>query len=73
MPTLRQTLIAMLVAASVAACAYTQAVQLKNRQTGKIVTCGPYRAPPLRASANVMQQNQCVQDFGRQGFVRIAP
>ena len=68
---LRYILTGILLAATVAGCAHTQAVELKNRQTGETVTCGPYPAPPLRASANVMQQNQCVQDFETQGFERM--
>ena len=70
---LRHTLAGIVVAASIAACAHTQPVELKNEQTGASVICGPYPAPPLRAAANVMQQNQCIQDFENQGFVRVAP
>lgn len=70
---LRHTLTGILVAATVAACAHTQAVELKNQQTGAVVTCGPYPLSPLRSAAYVMQQNQCVQDFEKQGFVRLPP
>jgi hypothetical protein len=70
---LRHTLTGIIAGATLAACAHTQPVELKNEQTGESVTCGPYPAPPLRAAANVMQQNQCIQDFEQQGFVRVTP
>ncbi|MBV8806187.1 MAG: hypothetical protein JO042_14100 [Sinobacteraceae bacterium] len=51
-------------------CAHTDRVELENPQTGRVVECGPYADFALRATANVMQLNQCIQDFEKQGFVR---
>ena len=73
MSRLRRTLAVIVTGAAVAACAHTERVELKNQQTGETIACGPYPAPPLRASANVMQLNQCIQDFEKQGFVRVTP
>ena len=51
-------------------CAHTDRVELENPQTGKVVECGPYADFALRATANVAQLSQCIQDFEQQGFVR---
>jgi hypothetical protein len=51
-------------------CAHTDRVELENPQTGRVVECGPYADFALRATANVMQLSQCIQDFEKQGFVR---
>jgi hypothetical protein len=51
-------------------CAHTDRVELENPQTGQVVACGPYADFALRATANVTQLSQCIQDFEKQGFVR---
>jgi hypothetical protein len=58
-------------ATTLVACAQTDPVQLKNEQTGQLVSCGPYGNFGLRATANAMQLNQCIEDFEKQEYVRV--
>ena len=66
-----QTLAAALLLAILPACAHTDRVELRSGRTGQVVSCGPYADFALRATGNVMQLNQCIQDFEKQGFVRM--
>jgi len=53
------------------ACAETKPVHLRNPQTGQEVICGPYPNYALRSLAGAQQESQCIQDFEKQGFVRL--
>jgi len=47
-------------------------IRAHNPPTARFIRVTSPPFPPLRASANVMQLNQCIQDYEKQGFVRIA-
>lgn len=54
------------------ACQTTQPIYLQNPVTGQRVQCGPYDGSGIQASASVVRESQCVQDFKEQGYVRLA-
>jgi PBP1b-binding outer membrane lipoprotein LpoB len=47
----------------------TKPVTMKHAD-GRRVTCGPYPADGMRASAGAIQESRCIQDFQRQGYER---
>jgi hypothetical protein len=51
-------------------CGCTDAIKMRNVQTGQIAQCGPYQ---MAANANVQaeREEQCVKDFQRQGYERL--
>ncbi|MBV8185951.1 MAG: hypothetical protein JOY64_21605 [Alphaproteobacteria bacterium] len=65
-------IIVLVLGLALAACARTDTVHLRNPQTGQEVTCGPYPFYALRASASAQLESQCIQDFEKQGFLRLA-
>lgn len=71
MRSLYVTVLACPLLATLSACAHTDRVELQNQQTGQRVSCGPYPDFALRATASALQLNQCIQDFEKQGFVRL--
>jgi hypothetical protein len=67
----KRPVVLLVLSLAVGACAQTDPVHLKHPQTGQEVTCGPYPFYPLRASAGAQQESQCIQDFEKQGFLRL--
>lgn len=53
-----------------AAC--TAAVTLRHPATGTVATCGPYYTVGLYAFAANERERQCIQDYQRQGYERVA-
>jgi hypothetical protein len=49
----------------------TTPVKLRHAD-GRVVTCGPYPATGIPASAGAMRERGCIEDFQRQGFERVA-
>ncbi len=53
-----------------AAC--TDAIKLRNSQTGQIAQCGPYASDMLgNGAVNVLREEQCIRGFQRQSSERI--
>ena len=59
----------LLVALLVAACGTT--VDLRNPETGQTATCGPYKTAGIGGGPGAALLMDCIDDFERQGFVRI--
>lgn len=55
---------------TLAAC--TSAVTLRHPSTGAVATCGPYYTVGLYAFAANERERQCIQDYQRQGYERVA-
>jgi hypothetical protein len=52
----------------------TSGIKLRNPQTGQTATCGPYHVAPNMGFTPQMameRERQCLEDFGRQGFIRV--
>lgn len=49
----------------------TTAVTLRHAD-GRTVLCGPYPATGLPATAGALRERGCIEDFHRQGFLRIS-
>lgn len=57
-----------------AALGCTSGIKLRNSQTGQTATCGPYHVAPnmgFTAQMAMERERQCLEDFGRQGFIRV--
>jgi hypothetical protein len=55
---------------TLAAC--TSGIRLRNPQTGDTASCGPYMLEGLGQPASVGErESRCLDDFRRQGFVRV--
>jgi len=39
---------------------------------GRVAKCGPYPASGIPATAGAIREGQCIQDFQRQGYERVA-
>ncbi len=50
----------------------TEPVFLKYPQTGKIAQCGPYGYSAYTATAAALREEKCINDFQRQGYVRLS-
>lgn len=50
----------------------TEAVKMRNTQTGQIAQCGPYPSDMI-AGGNTQAQREarCIDDFQRQGYERM--
>ncbi len=44
---------------------------LKNPNTGNTVTCGPYKLSGTSGAASEAAERGCIEDYERQGYVRI--
>jgi hypothetical protein len=53
------------------ACSHTDPVYMKNAATGKVVVCGPYKNNDFNATAAATHEQQCIQDYKEQGFLRV--
>jgi len=57
---------------SLAACT-TETIYMKNRATGETATCGAHpMAFPIYATIAATHDQECVQNYKDQGFVRTA-
>ena len=59
----------LLVVLALAACTYTERVYLQH-PNGQTATCGPFQKL-YDGSAAVLEERGCVQDYQRQGYVRV--
>ena len=50
----------------------TEPVFLKHPQTNETAQCGPYRYRDLTATAAALREEKCINDFQRQGYVRLS-
>lgn len=60
---------------AVAACATSEAVQMRHPETGQTVTCGPYTVTGNVTVAEATAQRElryCIEDYQRQGYVRAS-
>jgi hypothetical protein len=65
-------LVCCFIAFTFSAC--TSGIKLRNPQTGQTATCGPYHIAPNMGFTPQMameRERQCLEDFGRQGFIRV--
>jgi hypothetical protein len=46
---------------------------LKNPATGIVVTCGPYKLSGVGGMAREAAERGCIDDYERQGFMRVPP
>jgi len=53
------------------ACTTLDPVLLKHPKTGEIAQCGPYEYTGYTATARVMEQRGCIEDYQRQGYERV--
>jgi hypothetical protein len=60
-----------ILALALAACAPTEYAYMKNPVTGQVVTCGPYVMRIDYANAMAVMERGCVEDYQRQGYVRV--
>jgi Flp pilus assembly protein TadD len=68
---MKNTLFLAMLALSLAGCT-TEAIKMKNAQTGQITTCGPYPSDMI-IGGNTQAQREagCIKDFQRQGYERM--
>jgi hypothetical protein len=62
---MRQIAFSLALTAALTGC--TEAITMRNKATGDVVTCGPYEHAD-RFSA--VREAQCISDYQRQGFER---
>jgi hypothetical protein len=68
---MRIPLLASLLLLSLAACT-TEKIYMKNETTGVIAKCGAHSmAFPIYATVAATHDNECVQDYKDQGYVRV--
>lgn len=66
-------LILVALALSLAGCATVQTEKVTLRNTaGMTATCGPYFNANLAASGAAQRESQCISDYQRQGYERVA-
>lgn len=63
--------LALAVALALGACT-TSAVTLKNPATGQVAQCGPYYVDAIGSDAQARRESRCLDDYQRQGFVRVS-
>jgi len=55
---------------SLAGC--TEAIKMRNAQTGQVAVCGPYPSDLLvGGDTQAEREAGCIRDFQRQGFERM--
>jgi hypothetical protein len=57
-------------AACIALCACTEAVKLRNPQTGEIARCGPYTQKSM-TDETALREARCLDDYEKQGYMRM--
>ena len=60
-----------LIVAFLAACA-TEPVFLKHTRSGRTAQCGPYGYTSYTATAAALREEKCINDFQRQGYIRLS-
>jgi hypothetical protein len=51
----------------------TEAIHLRNAETGQVATCGDHPLVfPIYATIAATHDGECVRDYKEQGFVRVA-
>ncbi len=50
----------------------SETAYLKNPATGEAATCGPYSLRGLGATAQALALRGCIDDYQRQGFIRVS-
>ena len=48
-----------------------ETVYLRNSTTGQVVACGPYKSIEISGPASANAERSCIDDYQRQGFVRV--
>jgi len=56
---------------ALSACNTTQAIYLRNPQTGETASCGPYNYDPVTADVVLNREARCISDYQRQGYERM--
>ena len=52
--------------------ACTSAIELRHPDTGQTATCGPYNTVGFAGIANAQREAKCIDDYQRQGYVRVS-
>ena len=48
-----------------------ETIYLRNSTTGQVVACGPYKSTETSGAASASAERRCIDDYQRQGFVRV--
>jgi hypothetical protein len=67
----RVRLVFLAMALGLSVCSQTAPVYMKDRATGKIAQCGPYKHNHLGAADAASEEKQCIDGYKDRGFVRL--
>jgi hypothetical protein len=62
--------VAPLLAMAVVLMGCTEPVTMRNKATGEVATCGPYKNGIVTGAWAAQREAQCISDYQRQGYER---